>query len=302
MSHPLKHPKAGELLTRVAQSFKADDTYILHDSSIIFVCGGPMDSSSMRPRFCIYAKTELPHLRVFLAESAQKDYVLHPGSEFQDVAEFEEIIGEVSTCIILFPESFGSFAELGYFAKNENLRKKLLVVNDAKLQGQDSFISLGPIKLIDRHSNFQPTIQLTYSDKPKFKLVKERLDKRISVRNRKRFNVKRYKDLSIQHKFYSIYEIIRLFQALTYEGVEYAFRRIWGNAKRTELHRLLSILVAADYVRRRGEGNNYFCVNRAIRSFLEFESLDVKFVTMKVIDLYEKNFAEIAHIVRDLEK
>ena len=51
MSHPLKHPKAGELLTRVAQYFKADDTYILHDSSIIFVCGGPMDSPSMRPRF-----------------------------------------------------------------------------------------------------------------------------------------------------------------------------------------------------------------------------------------------------------
>ena len=49
MSHPLKHPKGRELLTRVAQSFKADDTYILHDSSIVFVCGGPMDSSTMRP-------------------------------------------------------------------------------------------------------------------------------------------------------------------------------------------------------------------------------------------------------------
>ena len=302
MSHPLTHPKAGDLLKRVAQSFKAENTYILHDSSIVFVCGGPMNSPAMRPRFCEYAKTDLPQLRVFLAENAQQDHVLHPGSEFENVAEFEEIIADVSTCVVLFPESPGSLAELGYFAKNGKLRKKILVVNDEKLQGQDSFIALGPIKLIDKYSNFQPAIQLAYSEEPKFNLVKERLDSRIPSQNRKRFNVQRYSDLTIQHKFYSVFEIIRIFQVLTYEGVEYAFRKIWGNAKPKELYRLLSILVAADYVRRSGEEQNYFCVNPGAQSFLEFENLDYNLVRMRVIDLYEERFAETAQIVRDLYK
>ena len=301
MSHPFMHPKAGELLKRVAQSFRAQDTYIQRDSNIVFVCGGPMDGPYMRPRFCEYAKTELPHLRIFLAEAAQKDYVRHVEPEFHNVAEFEDIIAEVSTCVILFPESSGSFAELGYFAKSEKLRRKLLVVNNADLQGQDSFIALGPIKLVDTHSLFQPTIQLPYSNDPSFGLVQERLDKRIASHNRKRFKAQEYSELSTQQKFYSVFEIIRLFQSLTDEGIEYAFRSIWKYANRTELHQLLSILVASDYVRRRGEEQNYFCVNRAARSFLEFESPDVKVITMEVVDLYEENFTEVAEIVRGLQ-
>ncbi len=294
------HPKAKALLKRVAQSFRAQDVYILRDSNIVFVCGGPMDGANMRPLFCQYAKAELPHLRIFLAETAQKDYVRHVEPEFHNVAEFEDIIAEVSTCVILFPESPGSFAELGYFAKGERLRRKLLVVNNADLQGQDSFIALGPIKLVDSHSSFQTTIQIPYSDKPNFDLVKERLNNRISSHNRKRFKAKKYVELSIQQKFFSIFEIIWIFQALTYKGIEYAFRSIWNNAKQTELHQLLSILVAAEYVKRRGEEENYFCVNRDARSFLEFENLDLKAITMKVIDLYEEDFPEIAKIIRGI--
>ena len=255
----------------------------------------------MRTRFCEYAKTELPHIRIFLAEAAQKDYVRHVEPEFHNVAEFEDIIAEVSSCIILFPESSGSFAELGYFAKSEKLRKKLLVVNNADLQGQDSFIALGPIRLIDNHSSFQPTIQLAYSNEPDFDLVRERLNKRISSHNRKRFKAQKYSELSTQDKFYSVLEILRLFQALTDEGVQYAFRSIWGNKNRTELHQLLSILIASKYVERRGKEQNYFCVNPTARSFLEFESTDVRVITMEVIDFYEKSFTEIAEIVRGLQ-
>lgn len=302
MSHPFTHPKATELLERVAQAFRADDTYILRDSSIVFVCGGPMDSTAMRQRFCDYAKTELAHLRIFLAEDAQKDYVLHPDSEFQNIGEFEEIIAEVSTCVILFPESPGSYAELGYFATNKNLRKKLLVVNDERFQGQDSFLSLGPIKLIDAHSAFRQTIQLSYSSEPNFDLVKERLSRRITSQNRKRFKFTTYRDLCVRHKFYSLFEVIRRFHAVTFEGLKYACHKIWGNVNPTELRRLLSILVAANYVRRGGREQNYFCINRSMRAFLEFESRNIKTVALEVIDLYEDNFAEIAQIVRGLEK
>jgi hypothetical protein len=65
------------------------------------------------------------------------------------------------------------------FSKNEDLRKKILVVNDADLQGQDSFIRRGPVHLIDTHSKFNKEIQLEYNDNANFGLVKERLEKRV---------------------------------------------------------------------------------------------------------------------------
>ena len=193
MSHPLKHPKARALLKRVAQSFRAEDTYILHDSNIVFVCGGSMDGPYMRPRFYEYASANLPQLHVFLAENAQQDYVQHVEPEFHNVAKFEDIIAEISTCVVIFPESPGSFTELGYFSKNDKLRKKILVINNADLQGQDSFVALGPITLIDSDSEFRPTIQIVYSANPDFSLVKERFDNRLRVHNRRRLGATTYK-------------------------------------------------------------------------------------------------------------
>jgi hypothetical protein len=111
MSHPFTHPKGKELLKRVAQQFSGTGTYILRDSNIVFVCGGTNDDD-MRPRFREYARVEIPHLRIFLAEDAQKDFVTHSEPQFHNIGEFEDIIGEVSDCIVLFPESPGSFAEL----------------------------------------------------------------------------------------------------------------------------------------------------------------------------------------------
>ena len=301
MSHPLKHPKAKELLGRVAQPFRAEDTFIVRDSNMVFVCGGPMGRAAMREKFLTYSKTELTHLRIFLAEIAQKDYVQHPDPEFHNVAEFEDIMAEVSACVIIFPESPGSFAELGYFSKSEKLRKKMLIVNNENLQGQDSFVALGPIQLVDKYSIFRPTIQLSYSDDPNFGLIKERLDKRFHTKNRQRLNAKKYRDLTTQKKLFSLFEIVRMFQALPGDSVEHAFRSIWGNAKRTELHRLLSILVAADYVRRIGDEITYFCINRASHPFLEFESFDINVLSLEILDFYETNFPDIADVVRGLD-
>ena len=110
----------------------------------------------------------------------------------------------------------------------------------------------------------------------------------------------RDKGLSLQNKFYSIFEIINIFQALQFEAIQYAFRSIWGNVNRTELQQLLSILVAGEYVKRSGLENNFFCINRAAKSFLEFEGIDITIITMEIIDLYEQNFLETSEVVRGI--
>lgn len=202
MDHPFQHPLGRELLKRVGYLFQSDKTYILRDSNIVFVCGGPIDKETMRKRFLEFGKTELPHLRLFLAEDAERDYVTNVEADLHNVAEFEEIIGHISDCLIIFPESPGSFAELGYFSKNPELNKKTLIVNDTDLQGQDSFIRRGPIHLIDTVSKFRNEIQITYGETANFSLVKERLEARIVGKKRKRFDVKKYSDLTFRDKFF----------------------------------------------------------------------------------------------------
>ena len=303
MSHPLEHPKAKELLKRVAQSIHSGNTYIVRDSKIIFVCGGPMHQQCMmRPKFCEFAKTELPNFRIFLAENAQKDYINHDNPEFLNVAEFEDVISEISTCIVLIPESPGSYAELGYFSNSKKIRKKLLVLNDAKLQGQDSFITLGPIGLIDKYSWYKPAIQISLSEEHPFAVIKQRIEKRNRSLNRRLFKVKGYKNLSFQDKFFQVFQIIYIFQAMTYDGIECAFRGIWGNSKKTDLHRILSILIAADYVRRISEEVEYFCVNREIDPFLNMENLNENYLIMEVVDFYDEHFPRFARIVPESEK
>ena len=297
MSHPFSHPLGKELLRRVAQAFRSDSTYIMRDSNIVFVCGGPTDEPSMRKRFLDYGHVQLSHLRMFLAEDAEKDYVTNEDAELHNVGEFEEIIGEIADCLIIFPESPGSYAELGYFAKNDELSKKILVVNNVDLQGKDSFIRRGPIYRIDAVSKFRTEIQITYDDNANFDLVKERLEKRVVGKNRKKFDVKSYSDLTFRKTFFAIFEIVRLFEVVSLESIEYAFRSIFANVSSSDTKTLLSILVAADLVRRGGNDNQLFCINRSSKPFMEFDNFSESSFRLELIDFYTREFPEIATVL-----
>jgi hypothetical protein len=313
MNLPFQHPRGKELLKRVADIFRSDSTYILRDSNIVLVCGGPVDKPnivfvggvpvekpSMRKRFLEYGSRQLNHLRLFLAENAEADYVSNVEAELLDVGKFEEIIAEICDCLIIFPESAGSFAELGYFSRSEELRKKILVVNDAELQGQDSFIRRGPIHSIDAVSQFKTEIQVEYNEKANFDLVKERLEHRIVGKRRKRFEFTKFSDLTPRVTFFAIFEIIRLFEVMSLDAVEYAFRSIFTNVNISLLKQLLSILVAADLVRRAGRDQEFFCINRNARPFMEFENFDEIAFRLSLDDLYVEEFPEIASVVQGL--
>lgn len=300
MGHQFLHPLGKELLKPVAQVFRSENSYILRDSKIVFVCGGSVDGPSMRSRFLKYATAELTHLRMFLAEAAEKDYVSNEEATVHNVGEFEDLIGEVSDCLIIFPESPGSFAELGYFSKNQELSKKILIVNDANLQGIDSFILRGPIHLIDSTSIFSPTIQMEYGDGAKFEPVRLRLENRITGKKRKKFEFTKYADLTFRKKFFAIFEIVRLFEVLTLEAVEYAFRSIFKNVNPSELKQSLSILVAADLIHRSGYDNEYFCIDRKSKPFMEFDNFDEVPFRLALNELYTTEFPDIASVVKGL--
>ncbi len=70
------------------------------------------------------------------------------GSSSVNLLTLENLLADSVDVILLIPESPGSFAELGAFANNVLLRKKIICLVDNQYQKAMSFINKGPIKLI----------------------------------------------------------------------------------------------------------------------------------------------------------
>ena len=183
----------------------------------------------MRSRFLKFAERELSNCHIFLAEYALEALVSEDGAGRHDLTAIEEFIGEIADAIVLFPESPGSFAELGYFSKTLELARKSLVISDYNLQGQDGFIALGPIHLIDKASIYKPSIQLIYGEQADFKHISQRLAKRIK-RTRKSF-LKEAGSLTDREYFFAVFELIRIFRAITVDGIEYVVKSIFERAR-----------------------------------------------------------------------
>lgn len=69
-----------------------------------------------------------------------------------DLLSFEHFMAQISDCIILFLESYGTACELGAFTTIDTLNPKLIVYVDKKYRQKNSFINRGPlekIRLID---------------------------------------------------------------------------------------------------------------------------------------------------------
>lgn len=69
-------------------------------------------------------------------------------SQSKDLLSLEGLLADSVDAIVLIPESPGSFAELGAFANDEKLRKKLICLVDNKYKKDKSFINQGPLKLV----------------------------------------------------------------------------------------------------------------------------------------------------------
>ncbi|MBQ7250444.1 MAG: retron St85 family effector protein [Bacilli bacterium] len=67
-----------------------------------------------------------------------------------DLLTVEEVLADISSKIVIIVESYGSACELGAFSLLDDGLSKLLVINDIKHKGENSFIELGPLTKIRR--------------------------------------------------------------------------------------------------------------------------------------------------------
>ncbi|WP_147431148.1 retron St85 family effector protein [Oceanibaculum indicum] len=144
MDHPLRSENYIELRRAVYKTIQEAFT-IPRQSNIVFVCGGN-DQQDMRRQFQDKFSTLLPGFEFFEPEFAMRKYLTLGDSEPFDITVFEELIGELSHSIVIFPEAPGSLAETGYFSAKEDIARKILLVMNEKHLTRDSFISIGPAK------------------------------------------------------------------------------------------------------------------------------------------------------------
>ena len=122
-------------------------------SRFVFLCGANINNttiSARRSAIMEFAKRNLPHTQFFIAEEMFS--TLRKEEKEGNMLDIENEISLFTDNIVVVLESVSSFAELGAFSHNNELRKKLIVINDSKFKGSESFINMGPLKAIEEAS------------------------------------------------------------------------------------------------------------------------------------------------------
>lgn len=117
-----------------------------NDRLSIFLCGGDVNKSHFGRHKMSIALSKSKNVDVFYPEDLFDDLLAGQGQ--YSLLSLENMLAEAVDVIILFPESPGSYAELGAFSNNEKLREKLICIQDEKYKSKRSFLNYGPIRLM----------------------------------------------------------------------------------------------------------------------------------------------------------
>ena len=246
MDHPLISINQAPLRKRMVR-FLRTALAVQRSSNIIFLCGGN-NTDHMRTCFRQYCECNLPEYEVFMPESAMESIFTDDLQEPFDLTDFEELVGEISYAIVVFPEGPGSYAETGYFSAIPILAQKCILVLDVKYQKHDSFISLGPGKKISEKSVFFPNINLNYLE-PHFDTIAERIRSRRTHKTRKSLPLDRFSDLSSYEIVAVLDTIVRFCTIATPADILFLIRSIFENRlSKNRVQKLLSILVGSRYL------------------------------------------------------
>ena len=143
------------MLKNFLEDLDLNDCHVRAPKRIVLVCGGPVgeggsDLRSMRDAF--YRIPINPYLggaEPIQAEELTREYTANIAQTYNDILRFESDFAQICALVILFCESEGSLAELGAFALDEEISKKIFVVIRSSYYTDDSFIKLGPLKRIE---------------------------------------------------------------------------------------------------------------------------------------------------------
>lgn len=249
-----------KLLASLKGLFSQGQAFLLAHQHLSFVCGAREDPSKdvpLRKLFLDYLECHDGGntIRPILAEQTIEEFLGAKRDAALELGKFEKLIADCVDSIVIFPESPGSFAELGFFAATPEVLKKSLIANHEENQG-NSFINLGLMPFYNRDSVYKPMIIIGANQDFGFAQIKDRLLLNNSgAKYRKRFPIDDFKTLNSKHKLIVLHELIRAFGYIREEHLFQVLPLLFKSYDLSDVHRLLAILVAMRYVSRNEYGD-----------------------------------------------
>ncbi len=262
---------------------------------VVFIFGSA-SKESIRNLFMKYVKKSTHNLIYITIEDLTndlKEYVLKPGikQELIKLIELEYKVINLSYCVVIFPESPGSFAELGFFSKDILTQQKIFALKDYEYVDDDSYVNR-LIDYIHKDRNISSNVlKFKREDKTKKKKFKKELSKKKFpnilfkiedpysyswITLPKKPHLLKKDDLQML-PLAIIHELILLYPFLTHSELKTIykhclrinFRKITFN--KDEMNYIISLLVVSKYIRRDRIGDAYCFVNLNSVSFFEFD-------------------------------
>jgi len=212
---------------------------------VVFLCGGK--NSVSRNNVRDYFRKHRPNLGVFYAERVWENIILHGP---RDALQMEEELALLADLILIIVDSPGAFAELGAFSLSRPLRKKLLPIIDQQFVAEQSFIATGPIRWIDRESDFKPTI---YAPLLRILEAIDQIEDRLD--SIKKSEIIKISDLatSPKHLLFFLCDLIAVIHPASVEDIEYYLGRIAPSILSSSINipTLIGLATAMNLLRKR---------------------------------------------------
>jgi hypothetical protein len=286
--------------------FSRGDLYFSRDFHLSFVCGAadPRAGShaGFRRRFLDWAGGHEPKLICVQAENAVTDLLrqIDERGEVRSLAVIENTIAETVDSLLIFPESPGSFAELGLFAANDALCKKTIVALLAVHQGE-SFITLGPVRHIALLSAFAPIpIVLTEPFDAVFQQVADRLLGEMKHKRgyRRRFALKGWPEYSKREQLAILDCFFDLTGICTEEDLFDFITTRFGGFDRSEVRLLTAMLAALKRIVMTDDADIVRIVGLVPASFMEGGDDELVETKARWLEAYRVHLPEAAEEIR----
>ncbi|MGI6499270.1 MAG: retron St85 family effector protein [Anaerostipes sp.] len=142
-----------------------------------------------------------------------------------DILTFEEVLAEISECIIIVSESPGTYCELGAFALNDSFAGKTIVINEDNPKYKNSFITKGPIKKIENQHE-ENVILYTGKGTLRNSLELNDMIRRISSKEVKYTPNLNAQELNLKNLIYELLNLTELFEPVTAYELEILYKGI----------------------------------------------------------------------------
>ncbi len=198
---------------------------------------------------------------------------------------FERDAGFLSRAIVLFVESEGAIAELGAFALDEQLHKKLFVVISRKYREhpyRQSFLNLGPLKRIESsrpdEENSIPSICVIDAEKSgditpvELDIIFQSFDTWLKPGHA----TERFQKDNPTHKLLLIADLVDLLQVLSERQALEALKHFEVKFDKAEIRRLAKLLDLMGLIRFSERGSERFLVTQLSKGepLLEYDAIE----------------------------